>query len=204
MHDRHTAPDTQPIETHNHPRPPMTSPQTGDSAPDQDAGVMLQPLSVKGYEELPLADIGQYPLLAVCHAAWCAARSEGRLPATVEPAVLPGEVMPYTMLLDYVPEKRDVRVRLAGQYVGERTSAENGGRHLTNFFNAHDADIVYASMEQVALTGQASLARRSYVSLEGSQLSYVRLILPLSLDGKTVTGFFKTIEPATLVKQPPA
>lgn len=182
----------------------MTSAQTSDPAPPADAGLLTQPLAVKGYEELPLADIAQYPMLAACHAAWSAARSAGRLPATLEPAGLPGEVMPYTMLLDYVPELRTVRVRLAGQYVGERTSAENGGRHLTSFFNAHDAGIVYASMEQVARAGEASLARRSYVSLDGSELSYVRLILPLSLDGRTVTGFFKTIEPATLVRQPAA
>lgn len=182
----------------------MTSPMNNGPNLTADATGAMQPLSVKGYEELPLADISHYPMLAACHAAWSAAHSEGRLPATLEPAGLPGEVMPYTMLLDYLPEKRDVRVRLAGQYVGERTSADNGGRQLTSFFNAHDAEIVYASMEQVARAGQASLARRSYVSLDGSALSYVRLILPLSLDGKTVTGFFKTIEPATLVSEPAA
>jgi hypothetical protein len=161
-------------------------------------------LNVKGYEELALAELRHYPMLAQCHAAWLAAQRGTKLPAVIEPEALPAEVLPYTMLLDYLPEDRDVRVRLAGNYVGERTSADLGGRRLANFFNAHDAAIVFASMEQVANRRQASLARRSYVSLEGNQLSYVRLILPLSVDGHTVTGFFKTIEPASLVREPVA
>ncbi|MEK9969751.1 MAG: PAS domain-containing protein [Ferrovibrio sp.] len=159
-------------------------------------------LNVKGYEELALAELPQYPLLTQCHDAWLAAHRDQKLPAVIGPDALPAGVLPYTMLLDYLPEQRDVRVRLAGNYVGERTSGDLGGRRLANFFNPHDADIVFASMEQVAQLRRASLARRSYVSLEGNQLSYVRLILPLSLDGTIVTGFFKTIEPATLVNQP--
>ncbi len=161
-------------------------------------------LNVKGYEELALTELPHYPMLAQCHAAWQAAHRGATLPAVIEPEALPSEVLPYTMLLDYLPEERDVRVRLAGNYVGERTSADLGGRRLANFFNAHDAAIVFASMEQVANRREASLARRSYVSLEGNQLSYVRLILPLSLDGATVTGFFKTIEPASLSREPAA
>jgi len=171
-----------------------------------DAGTMhpaATGLNVKGYKELALTELPQYPLLAQCHAAWLAAHHGTKLPAVIEPEALPSGVLPYTMLLDYLPEERDVRVRLAGNYVGERTSADLGGRRLANFFNAHDAAIVFASMAQVAKLQQASLAQRSYVSLEGNQLSYVRLILPLSLDGVTVTGFFKTIEPATLVRQLP-
>lgn len=156
------------------------------------------PLTVEGYEEIPLARISDYPMLARCHAAWVAAHADGRLPATIAIDTLPPDVLPYVMLIDYLPEQRDVRVRVAGNYVGERTSDDDGGRRLRNFFSEHDAAIVYASMEQVANTRAPSLASRSYVSLEGRQFSYVRLIMPLSLDGETVTGFFKTIEPATL------
>lgn len=167
-----------------------------------------QPLKLRGYEELPLENLADFPLLAACHAAWLAAHrtlpggAEVALPAAIAVEALPPDVMPYTMLLDYLPEQRDVRVRLAGNYVGERTSADDGGRRLGNFFNAQDASIVYASMEQVANLRQPSLARRSYVALDGMQFSYVRMILPLSLDGYTVTGFFKTIEPATLQTKP--
>lgn len=159
---------------------------------------------VKGYEELPLTALSQFPMLARCHQAWLTAHRDGMLPAVIEVDTLPPEVLPYTMLLDYLPDQRDVRVRLAGNYVGERTNADLGGRRLGNFFNAHDAAIVFDSMEQVAGTRQASLARRAYVLLDGSQLDYVRLILPLSQDGHTVSGFFKTIEPASLNREPVA
>lgn len=155
-------------------------------------------LRVKGYEEIPLTEIGRYPMLAACHAAWLAAHHGNALPAAIEIEAVPREVIPYTMLLDYLPDQRDVRVRIAGNYVGERTTADMGGKRLHNFFNEHDAAIVYASMEQVANARQPSIARRSYVSLEGKFFSYVRLIMPLSLDGVAVTGFFKTIEPDTL------
>lgn len=177
----------------------MTEPH--DAAPLPSPAVAGQ---VKGYEELPLTALSQFPMLARCHQAWLAAHRGEKLPAAIEMDTLPAEVLPYTMLLDYLPQQRDVRVRLAGNYVGERTSAEDGGRRLGNFFNAHDAAIVFASMEQVAGRRQASLARRDYVLLDGSQLGYVRLILPLSLDGRTVTGFFKTIEPASLIREPVA
>lgn len=177
----------------------MTDPH--DAAPPPPAAMARQ---VKGYEELPLAALSQFPMLARCHQAWLSAQRDGALPAVIEVEALPPEVLPYTMLLDYLPEQRDVRVRLAGNYVGERTSADLGGRRLGNFFNAHDAAIVFASMEQVAATRQASLARRDYVLLDGSQLSYVRLILPLSQDGHSVSGFFKTIEPDSLVRAPVA
>lgn len=178
----------------------MTDPH--DAAPPPPSPAVAG--QVKGYEELPLTALAQFPMLARCHQAWLAAHRGDKLPAAIEVDTLPAEVLPYTMLLDYLPAQRDVRVRLAGNYVGERTSAEDGGRRLGNFFNAHDAAIVFASMEQVAGRRQASLARRDYVLLDGSQLSYVRLILPLSLDGHTVTGFFKTIEPDSLVRAPVA
>lgn len=171
-----------------------------DATAMNQAGELLR---VEGYEEIPLAEIGRYPMLAACHAAWLAAHHGRALPAAIEVEAVPREVIPYTMLLDYLPDQRDVRVRIAGNYVGERTSDDMGGKRLHNFFNARDAAIVYASMEQVANTRQPSLARRSYVSLEGKYFSYVRLIMPLSLDGVAVTGFFKTIEPDTLATDAP-
>jgi hypothetical protein len=168
-----------------------------------DAGhsLTLEPLSLHGYEELPLQALKDYPSLMACHQAWLAVQSDGHLPAVIEVDTLPPEVMPYTMLLDYLPEEADVRVRIAGLYVGERSHQAGGGQRLRNFFSEEDARIVFASMRRVAETRQPSLARRSYVALNGTQYTYVRLILPLSLDGSTVTGFFKTIEPETLHMQ---
>lgn len=164
----------------------------------------IEPLSLRGYQELPLQALKDYPALTVCYQAWVAAQSGRNLPAVIEVESLPPEVMPYTMLLDYLPDEADVRVRIAGLYVGERSNEAGGGKRLRNFFSEDDARIVFESMRRVAETRLPSLARRSYVALNGTQYTYVRLILPLSVDGSTVSGFFKTIEPETLVSQQPA
>jgi hypothetical protein len=155
-------------------------------------------LKLGRYEEIDLSRIGEFPVLARCHALWQAAHRAGGLPAAVDVALVPEETLPYTMLLDYLPEKRDVRVRLAGTYVGERATFADTGKGLRSFFSELDANIVFDSLETVARAGRPSLARRDYVSIEGKRYRYVRLILPVALDGREVSGFFKTIEPSSL------
>jgi hypothetical protein len=159
-------------------------------------------LSIEGYEEIPLSEITRFPALEACYRAWLDAHENGIMPAALDIDAVPESVLPYVMLLDYMPEIRDVEVRIAGNYVGERTSAEFGGRRLRNFFDRRDAEIVFASMEHVAETRTPSIAKRTYVSLEQRYFEYVRIILPVSADGETVTGFFKTIEPDTLLTHP--
>ncbi len=155
-------------------------------------------LSLIRYEELKLDDISSFSVLARCYAAWRASSIEGRLPATVDIREIPAETLPYTMLLDYLPKQQDVYVRIAGNYVGERSAFGEQIEGLRGFFNETDAAIVYESLVRIAETKTPSLARRDYVSIEGQRYRYVRLIMPLSADGNSVTGFFKTIEPASL------
>jgi hypothetical protein len=155
-------------------------------------------LELGRYEELALSELAGCPVLAQCHAAWVAAGVGGYLPASLDLSVVPAETLPYTMLLDYLPAAGDVRVRIAGTYVGEHSSFRDSGRGLRGFFNETDAAIVYASLVRIAAAKTPSLARRDYVTIEGSRYSYTRLIMPLAADGHTVSGFFKTIEPASL------
>ena len=151
------------------------------------------------YEELELSGLAGFPMLARCHAAWLAACTAGALPASIDIADIPADTLPYTMLLDFLPEIRDVRVRIAGNYVGERSAFGDSGRGLRGFFNETDAGIVFESLVRIAQLRLPSLARRDYVSIEGRRYGYTRLIMPLSADGRTVSGFFKTIEPASLL-----
>lgn len=155
-------------------------------------------LKVRGYDELPFSSIGAYPDLERCYRAWLAAKGDRLAPSAVDVDDVPKSVLPYVMLLDYLPEENDVEVRIAGNYVGERTTDEHGGRRLRDYFCDADAETVFASMQRVATTGLPSLAARAYVTIEGREYSYVRIILPLSANGRTVTGFFKTIEPSSL------
>ncbi len=156
-------------------------------------------LKLARYEELPLSAIGECRVLSKCFAAWNAGRVDGRLPASIDMALVPDEALPYTMLLDYLPARGDVRVRIAGNYVGERAHFGESGLGLRGFFSETDAAVVYESLVRIAETREPSLARRDYVSIEGRSYSYTRLILPLAIDGERVSGFFKTIEPSTLI-----
>lgn len=158
----------------------------------------MEPLTVRGYEELPLDELDDYPKLKACHEAWLEGKQGAVAPDTLGFDEVPRAVWPYLMLLDYLPYSEDVTVRLAGTYVGERSSSQDEGRGLRSYFSEEDAATVFESLKHVAETCQPSLARRSYVSIEGREYHYVRIILPLSADGKGVTGFFKTIEPDTL------
>ena len=57
---------------------------------------------------------------------------------------------------------------------------------------------MFDGLARAADTRAPTLARRDYVAIDGRHCRYVRLILPLASDGKTVDGFFKTVEPSTL------
>lgn len=158
-----------------------------------------QPLSPsERHAELPLAELERYPVLAACVKAWREAPRRGELPACLPVDRVPAEAEPYTMLLDYLPETRDARVRFAGHYVGERARFDAAGRTLRGYFDESDAEIVFDGLARAADTRAPTLARRDYVAIDGRHCRYVRLILPLASDGKTVDGFFKTVEPSTL------
>jgi len=149
-------------------------------------------------EELALDRIAEFPLLAACFEAWTAARAEGGIPSSLDVPTLPDAVLDYTMLLDYAPDRQVALVRLVGNYIGERAAFQAHGMTVRAFFDERDARIVTDALRRIADSRTPSLARRSHVPIDGVPMSYVRLILPLSVDGQDVTGFFKTIEPATL------
>ncbi|MBN9498592.1 MAG: hypothetical protein J0H39_17710 [Alphaproteobacteria bacterium] len=161
--------------------------------------ISMAPIPEDRHRDLDLAELGSYPALAECVRLWRQACRDGELPAALPAEDVPAAVKPYTMLLDYLPERRDARVRMVGNYVGERADFETVGRNLRGYFNDEDAQIVYAGLERAATTREPSLARRDYVTIEGKRFRYVRLILPLASDGRNVDGFFKTIEPSTLI-----
>lgn len=150
--------------------------------------------------DIDLADIDRFPLLARCLQTWRDSIVDGRLPAGLDTDRLPADVFPYTMLLDYQPARSDVYVRMVGSFIGERALFAAQGKTLRAFFEKPDADLIFDSLRSVAESKTPSVARRRHVPIAGEIVEYVRLILPLSLNGRDVTGFFKTIEPASLVE----
>lgn len=151
-----------------------------------------------GQEDLDMEAIGDFPMLAACLAAWQAARLGDDLPASLDVGELPEAVLDYTMLLDYLPAQRDAAVRMVGTYVGEKAAFQAHGMTVRAFFEERDAEVVTAALRRIAESREPSLARRTFVPIGGAPMSYVRLILPLSANGRSVTGFFKTIEPSSL------
>lgn len=159
--------------------------------------------SVRMHRDIALDEIGQFPDLATALAAWQSSGGD-RLPASVDPLALPRQLLPFVMLLDLQenPAASDppycLRVRLAGTYICDKYGSEMRGRTTDDFFAPTDARHVVEAALQVAQFGLPSLAERQYVNLDGGIWSYVRLIAPLSRDGKRVDSFFKVLDPATL------
>lgn len=153
-----------------------------------------------GQQELALDSIDEFPMLVACLQAWEAARHGDDLPASLEVAGLPDAVLDYTMLLDYLPAQQDAEVRMVGTYIGEKAAFQAHGMTVRAFFEERDAAVVTDALRRIANSRKPSLARRTFVPIAGAPMSYVRLILPISANGQNVTGFFKTIEPATLTE----
>ena len=173
-----------------------TDAAAGTRRPDAAGGVVRHSTQ----EELALDRIGDFPMLAACLRAWEAARHGDYLPAALEVADLPEAVLDYTMLLDYLPAQGDAQVRMVGTYIGEKAAFKAQGMTVRAFFEERDAAVVTDALRACAESRKPTLARRTFVPIAGAPMSYVRLILPLSANGQTVTGFFKTIEPATLTE----
>lgn len=161
-------------------------------------------LSAAGHKELSLQALAESPVLSAVHDIW---REEversGRLPQRLDPLRLPRAILPYVMLLD-LEEKRGghlLRIRLAGTEVCAKHGREMKGLTTEDFFQPQDADAVTRSALEIARTRQPSLARRAYVTLGDRCWSYLRLILPLSRDGKTVDSFFKAADPVSMTEK---
>lgn len=153
------------------------------------------------HEELPLAALPDYPLLDAAVRLWRdESAAQGRLPARLDPLLLPRALLPYVMLLDLEQDgaRPLLRIRLAGTEVCAKHGREMRGLTTDDFFHADDADAVVGAALAVAAGGEPSLARRSYITLRDSAWSYVRLILPLSRAGGTVDSFFKVADPASM------
>jgi hypothetical protein len=141
-------------------------------------------------EELPLAEIARFPVLAACLDEWRAGIPAGGVwPAGARGELLPKGVLPYLMLLD--SDGARAGVRIAGEYLQERAGGLLRGKGVDAVFRPEDAATIEAAFARVAAAGAPSLAVRRYVALDGAEYGYVRLICPLARSGRGVDGFFQ-------------
>lgn len=147
------------------------------------------------HEELPLHEIASYPDLQRIHEHWM---EIGAPPATLDPARLPRHTLPYVMVLAVEEEPRSLRVRLAGTRFCDEYGTELRGLTTDDFFQPADAAIIAKTGFGVAMTGVPSIARKTHITINERYWSYIRLILPLSKNGRTVDRLFKVLDPSTI------
>lgn len=157
--------------------------------------------SLQEHIEIPLTDIGAYRDLAEVYAVWMDKCGGAAFPQHIDMLDLPPSLLPYVMVLERDPDAGLV-IRLAGTYVCERHGGELRGKTPADFFPDGESQKVEQAILGVGEARAPSLAKRTYIHLNDSYWSYVRLVLPLSSDGHTVDKFFKVLDPATLSTVP--
>ncbi|MEX2628318.1 MAG: PAS domain-containing protein [Tistlia sp.] len=150
------------------------------------------------YEELPINQISDYPLLDACYRLWRDGCNGKQVPARLDPVELPRQILPTVFLLDLERSPTRLRIRLAGTAICERHGRELRGLTPEEFFDPEDARRVTEVALDAASTRRPSLARRSFVTMDDRLWTYTRLMLPLARGGGAVDSFFKAADPASM------
>lgn len=162
---------------------------------------MLEISNSARHTELSLDGIQEYPTLAAAYHAWMAnkdAGGDGRL----DPTEIPRKLLPTVMIVELAPDFSIGHVRLAGTFVCQIYRGELKGKTVDDFFKPDDAALVMGALRHCVESGAPSLAKRSYVSLEGDRWEYVRLLLPESGRESGPKRLFKAMEKSTLKRLP--
>ncbi|MEQ9330317.1 PAS domain-containing protein [Thalassobaculum sp.] len=159
---------------------------------------MLKPeMFVSVNQPLDLSLVGEYPILSEVLLHWRCV-GDGRPPQRIDPLNLPPKALPFLMLVD-LEGTTDAVIRLAGTAACDIHGRELKGTSVHDFFGERDARLVLNDLHAVAESERPTLARRSYVSINGKPWSYIRLLLPLRPDGGAVTRILKALEPSRFV-----
>lgn len=166
------------------------------------SGPVLRPLTTSPYvlefERIDMAGIAAFPRLAEIIDVYSELSSTG-LPARVDPTRIPRPLMPYLLLLELEPDT--LRTRLAGEMVCANHGGELRGRTVHEIFGKGDADAMFAEACNIAASGEPTLTRRAFSGMSGQRVSYVRLSLPLSTDGKRVDRIMNVVDPDSFVSE---
>lgn len=148
------------------------------------------------YIELPIERISEFPLLAACLEAWRADSGAG-FPSTLDPIDLPREVIKGVSLLDWVEDRQDWVIRLSSTLLDEGYGRSMRGMGINGVFRQVEAAEVRDAVSAIVGAGRPNLMRREYMDPRGRVWSYVRLILPLSSDGRSLNRYALVYDPIT-------
>lgn len=161
---------------------------------------MLEVSQPTRHTELSLDEIDSYPTLAAAYRVWRSSIDAGGN-GHLDPTEVPPKLLPTVMIVELAPDFSNAHVRLAGTYVCQLHNGELRGKSVNAFFKPDDTVLVLDAMRRCIEDGVPSLARRSYVSLEGDKWEYVRLLLP-ERSNEGPKRLFKAMEKCTLKRLP--
>jgi hypothetical protein len=144
-----------------------------------------EPTRVEAVELDPACE--HYPDLLRVRAYWERKRQGGFAPrrADIDPADLV-DSLPRIMLADVLPEPLDFRYRLSGTAISNVHGKELTGKSPRDLTPAAYATLIYDHYCE-AVRRREPLLHLIVLDSEQRSRSYVRLLLPLSEDGTTVT-----------------
>ncbi|MEC9265858.1 MAG: PAS domain-containing protein [Pseudomonadota bacterium] len=154
------------------------------------------PVVSESHFEYSLSELTRYPDLFAIHRVW---KDRNRRGESSEIGIgdIPATLLPTVMLIEMTPDRSDATIRLAGTFCCELHGGELRGKSVSDFFLRKDAEQVIAAMNHCIDAETPSLAERQYVTLDGDDWGYVRLLLPQpDKDGRK--RLFKAMDRSTI------
>jgi hypothetical protein len=127
------------------------------------------------------------PRLARLHAYWCEKRGERAAPgrADIRPEEI-SDLLPNVYLIDVMGEPPRFRFRLVGTGIVHEYGRDFTGKFLDELDLGGAAAAISSDCERVARECRPIAGMWRFTKNDGRELSYERVILPLSSDGKRV------------------
>jgi hypothetical protein len=128
------------------------------------------------------------PLLRRLYEYWLEKKGDRVAPSRgdISPADIV-EILPLIYLIEIVGER--LRVRLAGTSIAAEMGGNITGKYLDELGLAEAQAAVIAEYQKSARAIVPVASTWKYAKVDGRELDYERVILPLSADGKTVNMF---------------
>lgn len=161
--------------------------------PTQTDGKMIE---VKHHFIRQLDEAAQIEELSPLLAWW---RSAGAPPAVSElsPFVIPRQLLPNTALIDVEREPRRFQIRLMGTALADHFGGDATGRHIDELFAPSAYDFIGRQLNEAVDRATPHFAGRVFLTRDGKEMSFSRLVLPLTDTPGQVVRLISTSLPTT-------
>ncbi len=147
------------------------------------------------------ADFILHPALAELFGYWRSLSTDGSVPRRLDIDPVPlGRILPHLQLLDLGATPDDLRYRLVGDTIVEAFGFEPARRSRGEIRRQHvkpenqaGFDETSRQTDSVGRQGLVAYTHDHMTSYSRGHLAYARLLLPVSEDGRRITGVFGAI-----------